>query len=182
MFREHFVVPLGLGAELLLKPDGILQVDAADSGAVHLVGISRTDAAFGGSDLPGSGIGFLERVGAFVVFEDELGAVRQADVVDRESFCRNSFHLLDESEDIDDKTVADDVDHVRPEDAGGDEVKHIMFIADLDGVTRIVAALETDDHVDVAGEHVDEFALSFIAPLGSDQNVNRHIFPPDSRC
>ena len=57
-------------------------------------------------------------------------------------------------------------------------MEHITLTADFDGVPGVVAALKTNHHIDVAGEHVDEFSLAFVSPLGSDQNINRHIYSP----
>lgn len=163
--------------ELLFEPLRPGQIDAADSGAVHLVGVGGADAALGRADFFRAGAGFLQRVGALVIFENQLGAVRQADVVDREALGGDALHLFDQAEHVDDEAVADDVDDVRTEDSGGNQVQHIVLVADFDGVPRVVAALEADHHIHIARQNVDELAFPFVAPLGSDQNVNRHIFP-----
>ena len=86
--------------------------------------------------------------------------------------------MLSTGKPLDDEAVADDVDDVRTEDSGGNQVQHIVLVADFDGVPRVVAALEADHHIHIARQNVDELAFPFVAPLGSDQNVNRHIFPP----
>ncbi len=62
----------------------------------------------------------------------------------------------------------------RAKDAGGDQVEHEFFLVDLDRVAGVVAALETDDDVGLLGEHVDDLAFSFVAPLGADYNDVRH--------
>ena len=43
-----------------------------------------------------------------------------------------------------------------------------------DGVAGVVPALAADDDVRLGGEHVDDFAFAFIAPLRADQNCVRH--------
>ena len=53
-------------------------------------------------------------------------------------------------------------------------MEHVAFLADLDGVAGVVAALEPHDDVHVAGEHVDKFALALVTPLGAYQNIHRH--------
>ena len=45
-----------------------------------------------------------------------------------------------------------------------------FFLADLDRVTGVVAALRADDDVGLLGEDVDDLSFSFIAPLGADEN------------
>ena len=50
------------------------------------------------------------------------------------------------------------------------------FFADKDRVAGVVAALGADHDVRLLGEHVNDFALAFVAPLGADQNRIRHIF------
>jgi len=177
VLAEELIVLGRLGAELFLQPRRAGEVDAADAGAVHLVGVGRPDAAPCGADLLRAGSGFAEGVGPLVVLENELGAVRKTDVVDGKSLFGNRLHLFDQPENVDHEAVADDVDHVRPEDAGGNQVEHIMLAADFDGMARVVAALKADDHIHIARQNVDQLAFSFIAPLGSDQNVNRHISP-----
>ena len=46
----------------------------------------------------------------------------------------------------------------------------------FDGMPGIVAALETHDDIAVRSQHVNDFSLSFVAPLGADNNGIGHIF------
>lgn len=154
------------------------QVDRADAAAVHLVGVGRADAALGRADLFGAGARLVERVGALVVFEDQLGAVAQLDLFGVEALFGDGLHLLHQADRIDHYAVADHALHARAEDAGRNQMQHIAVLADLDGVTGVIAALKADDHVDVAGQHVDQFSFAFVSPLSSDQNINRHISFP----
>ena len=43
-------------------------------------------------------------------------------------------------------------------------------------MSGVVAALETDDHINISGQHIDKFTLTFITPLGTHKNINRHFF------
>ena len=43
-----------------------------------------------------------------------------------------------------------------------------LFTVDHQGVAGVVAALETDDDIGVAGKKIDNFAFTFVAPLGSN--------------
>ena len=42
--------------------------------------------------------------------------------------------------------------------------------SDEDRVAGVVAALRADDDVRLLGQHVDDLAFAFVAPLGADQN------------
>ena len=71
--------------------------------------------------------------------------------------------------------VADDADLVLAQDAGGNEVQDVFLALDVDGVAGVVAALRADHHVRLLGQHVNDLAFAFVAPLGADQNRIRHI-------
>ena len=63
--------------------------------------------------------------------------------------------------------IADEVQLVSMEDAGGNEVLDILFSPDDNGMAGVVSALVAGDQVHVSGEVVDDFAFSFIAPLAA---------------
>ena len=44
-----------------------------------------------------------------------------------------------------------------------------------DGVPCVVSALETDDVVEVVGDQVGDLALTFVAPLGADEDDAGHM-------
>src|SRR5262249_39601590 len=48
-------------------------------------------------------------------------------------------------------------------------------------VASIMAALKTHDDVGLLGEPIDNLALAFVPPLGSDDHHIRHGAPVDSR-
>jgi hypothetical protein len=60
-------------------------------------------------------------------------------------------------------------------DARGKQVKHERFIANLDGMSGVVAALVSHHDVKTLGEQVDDLAFAFIAPLGADYCDNHRI-------
>jgi hypothetical protein len=64
------------------------------------------------------------------------------------------------------------------EDAGRDQVEDVLALSDDDGVTRIRAALVARDDVDMFAEAVDNFTLPLIAPLGADNDLDRHRWFP----
>ena len=47
-----------------------------------------------------------------------------------------------------------------------------------DGVTGIAAALEANDHVRVGCQHVGDFTLALIAPVGAYDCFNHCCVPP----
>ena len=53
---------------------------------------------------------------------------------------------------------------------GRNEPQHGLAPADDERVARVVAALEPDDALRVLGQPVDDLALTFIAPLGADDD------------
>ncbi|MBB5883490.1 hypothetical protein GGR71_000516 [Xanthomonas sp. F1] len=64
--------------------------------------------------------------------------------------------------------VADQAQRVGAQDAGRDQVQDGLLAVDDEGVAGIVAALETHDGADFLGEQIDDLALAFIAPLGTE--------------
>ena len=61
------------------------------------------------------------------------------------------------------------------ENAGRDQVQHIFLVANFNGMSCVVAALVSDDNIDIAGQHIDYLSLPFIAPLGAYQHSVWHF-------
>ena len=77
---------------------------------------------------------------------------------------------------INDHAIADDTHFSRPQNATRDQMQHIFFPGDDDGVPRVVATLRADDEVRLLGEEINDFAFAFVAPLGADQDRVGHVF------
>ena len=75
---------------------------------------------------------------------------------------------------IDDHAGADDRVLLRAQNAAGNELEHVAILADDDGVAGVVAAGNTRDVVERAGEIVDDLALAFVAPLRADHDDRFH--------
>ncbi|MBM2841128.1 MAG: hypothetical protein HW412_1656 [Bacteroidetes bacterium] len=75
---------------------------------------------------------------------------------------------------VDNRTVADDACDLFVENAGGDQVEHVFLVADAHGVASVGPPLIARNDVCMLGEHVDNFPFSFVAPLGADNNLDRH--------
>ena len=63
------------------------------------------------------------------------------------------------------------------EDAGRNEPKNELSVADPDSMACVVAALITSDDVEVRRKYVDYFALAFVAPLGANYDNVFHVNP-----
>ena len=109
-----------------------------------------------------------------MVLENQVRTVGQLDLADIKSLLFDVLHLVIESDGIDHDTVADDAFDSGTENSGRNEVENVTFVTDLNGVTGIVSALETDDHIDILGQNVNEFTFAFIAPLGTDKHIYCH--------
>ena len=66
---------------------------------------------------------------------------------------------------IDNHAVPDDADFSAAQNSRRNEMENISRVAVNDGVACVVTALAADDHIGLAREHVDDLALSFVAPL-----------------
>ena len=81
---------------------------------------------------------------------------------------------------IDNNTVADNRGRSRANNAGRQQMQCVRFITDDHGMTRIVAAIETCNIVDLGADKIGRLALTFVAPLSANQHDTRHNAPP--RC
>ena len=90
------------------------------------------------------------------------------------------FNFSHQSDRIEDNPVADNARYVPVEDSRGDKMKDeflfsfAVFGRDDNGMSGVRASLITSDDVDILAQMVDDFAFPFIAPLGADDNLNRH--------
>ena len=117
-------------------------------------------------------------------FREDLEAFarREGYTLSRSDFGRFVRELLqpanfaDQAHRVDHHAVADNTDLAPPQDARGDKMENEFLLANEDRVAGVVAALSADHHVGLAGEHVDDFAFAFVAPLGADENSVGHSF------
>jgi hypothetical protein len=71
--------------------------------------------------------------------------------------------------------VGDHCRHMRVQDARRDEVELIGRAIDADRVPRVAAACVAHDIACVFGKQIDNFPFRFVAPLGADDDRNRHF-------
>ncbi len=81
-----------------------------------------------------------------------------------------TLDFLQENLRIEDNAVADNAALAFMQDAGRDQVQDDFFFTDDQGMAGIVTALKTDDIIRILGVDIDNFALAFVTPLGTNNN------------
>jgi hypothetical protein len=66
--------------------------------------------------------------------------------------------------------VADQAQHVLAHDPGRDQMQHGLLAADDQRVAGVVPTLEARDRTDLLGQQVDDLALAFVVPLGTEDD------------
>ena len=146
------------------------KVGGADADARHLVLVAGADAPARGADLGFVGLVALAgHVQRLVVGHDHVGlaADHQPRRRNVHVLAAQGFHLAAEHGGVEHDAVADETFLARMQDARRDEVQDVLLVAHQHGVPGVVAALETHDHVALAGQQIDDLALALIAPLGA---------------
>ena len=82
------------------------------------------------------------------------------------------LQLLEEGGEVNDYAVTDDACRHLVEDARGDEVELVLPAVGYDGVACVGASGDAGADVIGLGEDVDELALSLVAPLGAEDDVD----------
>ncbi len=165
--RHHLALGLHPPPDAFAETLLVGQVLHAHALAGRLVGVGRADAPSGSADLALAQPRLLHVVEHDVVGHDEMGPGRDLESSRRHSPGLELVDLLAEDGGIDDHAVADDGDYPGVEDPRGDQVEGELAEFVLDRMPGIVAALVAHDHVRLLAEQVDDFALAFIAPLGT---------------
>jgi hypothetical protein len=111
-----------------------------------------------------------------MVGEDEVSGLGDEQVggFDDDALAAEFVDFLDEAEGVHDDAVGDNAEFIRPEDAGRDEVEDVFDTVVDDGVASIIATCGAYDDVRFVGEIIDDFAFSFITPLGADDDTVGH--------
>ena len=87
------------------------------------------------------------------------------------------FDFFEDRRRIDHDTRRDQIQNVVVDDAAGNMVKLVNFIADDDSVAGIGAAQIPYNKILTFGQQVDQFAFGFIAPLEANYTSSRHPTP-----
>ena len=81
-----------------------------------------------------------------------------------------ALDLVEQHLRVDHDAVADRAGEAGIEDARRDQVELELLAVAHDRVAGVVAALEADHEVGLLGEQVRDLSLSFVAPLGADDD------------
>lgn len=78
------------------------------------------------------------------------------------------LELVEHSLDVDDDSVAEDVDTLVVEYSAWKQVEGVLLFIDDDGVTGISASVESSADVVFFSEEIDKFSFTFVTPLGAE--------------
>ncbi len=152
----------------LVQLFGMAQIEHAHAAARDLVLIGGPDAAAGGADRLARG---ALAVHELVVRQHEMRAVAHVEsALDIHAVGDEFVDLGEQRLGIEHDAVPDRAAHAGMQDAARDLVEHELAVTDLHGVPGVRAALIAHDPVRALGDHVDEFALPFVAPLCADHD------------
>src|SRR5271170_469982 len=106
-----------------------------------------------------------------MVRENHMGAVAHKQVaVDLYAHLAQSPDFLEESYGIEHHAVADHAAAAGAKNSAGHQLQNKFLSVDDDGVAGVVSASIAGDNREVLREHVDDLALTFVAPLGADDD------------
>ena len=100
----------------------------------------------------------------------------QVGVPSQQAVAAKRTHFLDQGAQVDDHALAQHAGHASPQDAGRNQMRDVLLSFDDDGVAGVGASSPARHHVCVLGQEVYHLTLAFIAPLGSDNNYDGHVF------
>jgi hypothetical protein len=163
------------------------EVHQADGAAADLILVGRANATAGGADRGRRIGGFAMRVEFAVQRQDQGDVLGDPQIVraDRDALRPQLGDLVEEGGGIEHDAVADHRQLLLAQHARGQQRQLVGLAVDHQRVAGVMAALETDDDVRLLRQPVDDLALSFVAPLGADDDNIGHsrVIPMQSvRC
>src|SRR6476659_9552047 len=162
--------------QLSAKQRWIEQVVHANPDPRHLIGIRGTDASAGRPD-PARPFRLLVRLlNCLMVGKNQMGPAAHGKVTGNpHALALQVIKLFDERHGIDHDAVADETKGAAVQDAGGNQVKDKGAAIIDDGVACVRATLIAYNHIGLTRENIDNFALSLVSPLGSDDYQIGHV-------
>ena len=169
---------LNAARKFFFEPRRVNQIVHAQADARRLVAIGRADATLGRADFVFALEHLALRVQFAVIRKNDVRRLAQDEILraDLDADFFQSLNFLDEADRVNDHAIADDAQFALAQDAGRHEVQDIFLPADENGVAGVVAAGVTDDDIRLLGEHINDFAFAFVAPLGANENRICHNF------
>lgn len=113
---------------------------------------------------------------------DAVAACVDEQLVGGNALLVQAVDLAEDSLRIDNNTRADDVDALRIQDAGRNQLQLVLLTAGYNGVTGIVAALAADNQIRLACENINKLTLAFVAPLSAENYLTWHRISSLSIC
>src|ERR671911_409533 len=89
--------------------------------------------------------------------------------------------LLEEHLGIYDHAGSDNRRAMRIQDSRRNQMHGVTLSVHDDGVTRVVAALITNDDLRVLGKEVGDLTFALVSPLDADESDSRHIYLSSAR-
>ena len=122
---------------------------------------------------------FANGVELLVQRQDQRGVVRYAQALrgDVDPLALEPIDFLKECARIDHDAVADHGQLPRPHHARRQQRQLVGRPVDDERVARIMSTLEANDDVGLLGQPVDDFALPFVPPLGTNHDHIGHEAP-----
>jgi hypothetical protein len=160
------------------QPLGSQQVTHAHPTARCLHFVRGTDATTRGPDRLAAlrTVIFAQAVDELVVRQDHVRAEADEELASHEQAASLALRdLFEQRVRIDDHAVAEHAGFAGMADARRHEVRDQLLALDHERVAGIRAAAVAHDGMRPLGKEVDDLALTFIAPLGADDDDDRHL-------
>ena len=170
---------------MLLQVLGVQQLPGHHRLFLIPVGIEGGDALLGGAVFLVRQTGFLQTVQLPVPRQQQGSPVADLQILrgDGHTGGPDGVHLIQQVFAVQGHTVAQNVHHALPENAGGQQVQGKSALVVYHGVSGVAAALIPHYHVVMAGEVVYHAALALIAPVNAYNRAVCHIpLPPKLRA
>ena len=150
----------------------MLDIAHAQPYASRFVAISRADAFARRTHFVFAFGGFVGAVEHTVGGQDEVGAATDVQAVGDGVAGRLQFlRFAHEEVGRNDAAVADDIDFIFVEDAGGNGTKHKLLSIEDDGVSGIGAAGKTRHEVVLGREEIDHLSLALVAEDDAEEGI-----------
>ena len=156
----------------------VIQLAKLQADLLVLVAVERRNARLGGAKgvLPQALL--LELIKLDMIRHHDLRALGDENLRLRHALGDHLIQLAQERLDVQRHARADDVDHIRAAHAAGQQMQRKATVIVDDRVSRVRAALETDDNVGLGGEHIGDLALALVAPVCADDSAYHGRFNP----
>ena len=168
---QQEVVVLNVFLQLGGKTFRVEQVDHLQCATGYLVFVARADTAAGGTNLASAKGGFTRLVQCHVVRQDQRAAFGNLQA--GRGIHASGFQLVDflqQGFGRQHHAITDETFHAFTQNAGRNQAQHGFLAIHHQGMARIVTTLETYHSTCVVGQPVNDLALAFITPLGTDHD------------